>query len=62
MKELTLEELGRRRAMLREELQAITERLQAKALEEIAAGRAEAEVAREAGVDRMTMRKWQGKR
>lgn len=59
---MSLAELGERRAALREELRAVTEDLEARALEELAAGKAEAAVAREAQVDRMTVRKWQGKR
>jgi hypothetical protein len=62
MEELTLEELGRRRAMLREELKSITERIQVKALAELAEGKSESDVSRRGQVDRMTMRKWQGKR
>lgn len=62
MKEPTLEDLGDRRMALREELAVVTERLRAKALEELGAGANESEVTRRAQVDRMTVRKWQGKR
>lgn len=58
----TLADLGERRAALRKELQDLTERLRLRALAEIAAGRSESEVARDARVDRMTVRKWVGKR
>jgi DNA invertase Pin-like site-specific DNA recombinase len=62
MAELTLAELGERRAALREELAAVTRRLEEKALEDLGAGKSESEVAREGRVDRMTVRKWLGKR
>lgn len=58
----TVRELGERRAALRAELEGLWERLRVAALAEVAAGRSESEVARAAGVDRMTVRKWQGKR
>ncbi len=62
VKELTLEQLGYRHAQMRDELQDLYERLRDRALQDIAAGRSQSEVAREAGVDRMTVRKWLGKR
>lgn len=62
MAEMTLAELGKRRVKLREQLRVVTEQLQEAALVALADGRSESEVAREAQVDRMTMRKWQGKR
>jgi hypothetical protein len=61
-KEVTLAELGARRSALREELKDLTVRLEVAAKAELAAGRGESEVAREAQVDRMTVRKWLGKR
>jgi hypothetical protein len=60
--EPTLMELGARRAAMREELRDLTARLEAVALTDLAAGKPEAQVAREAQVDRMTVRKWAGKR
>jgi cell division protein FtsB len=57
-----LEKLGARREALRAELADLTERLRVAALAEHAAGGAEAVVARAAHVDRMTMRRWLGKR
>lgn len=60
--ELTLAELGARRTALRDELKTVTARVEAAAREALAAGRSESEVAREAQVDRMTVRKWLGKR
>lgn len=62
MTEITLAELGERRAALREELAAVTRRLEEKALKDLSAGKSESEVAREGRVDRMTVRKWLGKR
>lgn len=61
MAELTLEELGRRRTELRERLAEVTELIKPRALAELEAGKSEVEVARESGIDRMTLRKWQGK-
>jgi transposase len=58
----TLSELGERRAKLRAELAMLWDELRVTAVAEVAAGRNESEVARDAGVDRMTVRKWQGKR
>jgi transposase len=58
----TLVELGQRRTALREELKELTARLEVAAKADLAAGKSESEVAREAGVDRMTVRKWAGKR
>lgn len=57
-----LEKLGSRREALRAELADLTERLRVEALQAVAGGGAEAVVARAAHVDRMTMRKWLGKR
>jgi hypothetical protein len=62
MAEMTLEELGELRAALRAKLRTVTEQLRVKALAEMDAGRSESEVSRLGQVDRMTMRKWQGKR
>ncbi len=62
MTEMTLAEMGERRAALRAELAELTERLRLRALADLGDGRGESEVAREAQVDRMTVRKWQGKR
>jgi hypothetical protein len=60
--EPTLAELGARRTAMREELKDLTARLEAAAKAALAAGMPEAQVAREAQVDRMTVRKWAGKR
>lgn len=60
--EPTLADLGARRTAMREELKDLTARIEAKAKAELARGRSESEVAREAQVDRMTVRKWAGKR
>jgi hypothetical protein len=57
-----LEDLGGRREALRAELADLTERLRVKAVAAHADGHPEAVVARAAHVDRMTMRKWLGKR
>jgi hypothetical protein len=62
MAEMTLEQLAVRRAELRGELADVFELLRVAALEKLAGGSNESEVARDAGVDRMTVRKWQGKR
>ncbi len=61
MTELTLIELGRRRAELRERLDEVTALIKPRALDELAQGKSEAQVARESGIDRMTLRKWRGK-
>lgn len=61
MTELTLIELGRRRSELRERLDEVTALIKPMALAELAGGKPEAQVARESGIDRMTLRKWQGK-
>jgi hypothetical protein len=59
---MTLAELGELRAALRDKLKTVTEDLRTKSLEELDAKRmSEAEVSRVAKVDRMTIRKWQGK-
>jgi hypothetical protein len=60
--EPTLAELGARRAAMREELKDLTARIEASAKAALAAGVSESQVAREAQVDRMTVRKWAGKR
>jgi hypothetical protein len=57
-----VEELGTRREALRAELADLTERLRAKAIAAVNAEVPEAVVARAGRVDRMTMRKWLGKR
>lgn len=62
MTELTLIELGRRRTELRERIDEVTALIKPLALAELADGKPEAQVARESGIDRMTLRKWQGKR
>lgn len=61
MTELTLAELGSRRTELRERLDEVTALIKPLALAELASGKPEAQVARESGIDRMTLRKWQGK-
>lgn len=58
----TLTELAARRTELRAELADVSGLLREAVLEKLAAGGSESEVAREAGVDRMTVRHWQGKR
>jgi hypothetical protein len=58
----TLTELKNRRIKLRAELVEVSDLLRAAALERLAAGDSEAGVARDAGVDRMTVRQWLGKR
>jgi uncharacterized protein (DUF2336 family) len=55
-------ELAQRRASARANLTDVTEQVKAAVLEELAAGQPEAAVARAAGVDRMTVRRWAGKR
>ncbi len=57
-----LAELGRVRSEARRALDEKTTILRAAVLRALEDGRAEAEVAREAGVDRMTVREWAGKR
>lgn len=59
--EPTLADLGARRAALRAELKDLTARLEARAKQELQEGKSESAVAREAQVDRMTVRKWAGK-
>jgi hypothetical protein len=59
--EPTLADLGARRTALRAELRDLTARLEAVAKQEMEAGKSESAVAREAQVDRMTVRKWAGK-
>lgn len=54
-------DLARRRAAARTNLAKVTEQVRAAVLEELAAGQPEAAVARRAGVDRMTVRRWAGK-
>jgi DNA-binding NarL/FixJ family response regulator len=56
-----LEKLGRERADARRIFNEKTQILQAAVLRALEDGRAEAEVARAAGVDRMTVRSWAGK-
>lgn len=56
-----LAKLGRERADARRVLDEKTAILRAGVLRALEDGRAEAEVARTAGVDRMTVRKWAGK-
>jgi hypothetical protein len=60
--EPTLADLGARRTAMRAELKDLTARLEAMAKADLAAGKSESLVAREAQVDRMTVRKWLGKR
>lgn len=60
--EPTLAELGARRAELRAELKDLMVRIEAKSREDLAAGKSERQVAAEAHVDRMYVRKWLGKR
>lgn len=56
-----LGKLGRDRAAAQRVLEEKTQVLRAGVLRALEEGRAEAEVARTAGVDRMTVRKWAGK-
>lgn len=58
----TLAELGARRAALRTELKDLMVRIEAQARADLAAGKSERQVAAEAQVDRMYVRKWLGKR
>jgi hypothetical protein len=60
--ETTLAELGARRAALRAELKDLMARIEARIREDIAAGKSERQVATEAQVDRMYVRKLLGKR
>lgn len=53
--------LGNRRAELRAELRGVTEQIRVAALKEIETGATEVDVSRRGRVDRMTVRKWQGK-
>jgi uncharacterized protein (DUF2336 family) len=53
--------LAQRRAAARANLAEVTEQVRAAVLKELAAGQPEAAVARDAGVDRMTVRRWAGK-
>ena len=62
LKEMTLAELGQLRAGLRAKLKTVSDEVQSRVLDALKDGRSEAEVAREAKVDRMTVRKWQGKK
>lgn len=57
-----LADLGHRRREARAALDTATEALRAGVLRALEGGMPEAEAARRAGVDRMTVRKWQGKR
>jgi DNA-binding CsgD family transcriptional regulator len=56
-----LEDAGRARAEAQNALDEKTKELKTEVLRALAEGRAEAEVARAAGIDRMTVRKWAGK-
>lgn len=63
MDEMTLDELGARRAALRRELATLTEAIRVRVIDGIAAGELnESEAHRRAQVDRMIVRKWLGKR
>jgi hypothetical protein len=57
-----LAELGRARAEARRDFDEKTSILRAAVLRAVEENRAEAEIAREAGIDRMTVREWSGKR
>jgi hypothetical protein len=59
--EPTLAELGARRAALLREVKQVTDAMRPAALRELATGRSEVEVAREAKVDRLTLRSWRGR-
>lgn len=60
---MTLDELGDRRVALREELAAVTEAIRIRVVDDIGAGELnESEAQRRGRVDRMTVRKWLGKR
>lgn len=56
-----LEKLGAERAQLKQAEQETTSKLRATVHRAAARGFAEADIARRAGVDRMTVRKWLGK-
>ncbi|AXN50953.1 hypothetical protein [Mycobacterium marinum] len=58
---MTLEQIGRRLIKARLAQKRILQEAEAAAIEALAQGRAEAEVARALCVDRMTVRKWAGK-
>lgn len=60
--EPTLADLGARRTALRAELKDLMTRIEAKIRREIAEGKSERQVAAEAQVDRMYVRKLLGKR
>lgn len=57
-----LSALGRARQDAKRAFDEATEILRAAVMRAIEDGRSESEIARDAGVDRMTVRKWQGKR
>lgn len=59
----TLAELGQQRRQLRGDLTTLNELIRQRVLSEHAGGhgKSEAQLSREAGVDRMTVRKWLGK-
>jgi DNA-binding CsgD family transcriptional regulator len=59
---VTLEQAGKRLARARESLRAAMNAAETEALAALSEGATEAEVARACGVDRMTVRKWAGKR
>jgi hypothetical protein len=59
---MDLAKLGQERRDAQRALDEKTAILKAAVLRALEKGRAEAEVARTAGVDRMTVRKWAGKR
>lgn len=59
---MTLTVLGERRTRLRAELKELNEAIETVVKAALEQGRPEAAVAREAQVDRMTVRKWAGKR
>lgn len=61
MTELTLEELARRRTELRERVDELTALMRPLVTAKIKGGMPEAQAAREYGIDRMTIRKWNGK-
>ena len=57
-----LDAYGRRRRQLKQDIKDNTAKVKAAVLAAIAAGMPESEAARRGDVDRMTVRKWQGKR
>lgn len=62
LEKLTIDELGDRRAALRQELAAVTEVLQGRIVAAVEAKEvSEAEASRRGKVDRMIVRKWLGK-